>query len=72
MGVAVRPRELADVPGMPWDADPVAVLCLGRIPEFPSRPTLELDQWAVADRPQNSSPKTSGREPEPAHTYVLI
>jgi 5,6-dimethylbenzimidazole synthase len=33
---------------MPADADPVAVLCLGPVDEFPDRPQLEIDQWASA------------------------
>jgi 5,6-dimethylbenzimidazole synthase len=31
---------------MPDDAEPVAILCLGPVPEFPDRPALELDNWA--------------------------
>ncbi|OBA86367.1 5,6-dimethylbenzimidazole synthase [Mycobacteriaceae bacterium 1482268.1] len=42
-----EPRELAELLGMPPDAEPVAVLCLGPVPEFPPRPMLEIDQWAV-------------------------
>jgi 5,6-dimethylbenzimidazole synthase len=41
------PRKLADLLDMPDGADPVAVLCLGPVPEFPDRPVLELDQWAL-------------------------
>jgi len=33
---------------MPADAEPVAILCLGPVPEFPDRPALELDGWAFA------------------------
>jgi len=40
------PAALADLLGMPADAEPVAVLCLGPVPEFPDRPALEIDQWA--------------------------
>src|ERR1700733_4348962 len=32
---------------MPAGAKPVAVLCLGRVPEFYPRPMLEMDQWAL-------------------------
>lgn len=42
------PHRLADLLGMPDGAEPVAVLCLGPVPEFPDRPALELDQWAQA------------------------
>ncbi|KUI36882.1 5,6-dimethylbenzimidazole synthase [Mycobacterium sp. GA-2829] len=41
------PRRLADLLGMPDGAEPVAVLCLGPVPEFPDRPVLELDRWAL-------------------------
>lgn len=42
------PRRLAHLLAMPDDAEPVAVLCLGPVPEFPDRPALELDNWAFA------------------------
>ncbi|MEB3984409.1 5,6-dimethylbenzimidazole synthase [Mycobacterium sp. 663a-19] len=42
------PRRLAALLGMPAGAEPVAILCLGPVPEFPERPALELDGWAVA------------------------
>jgi 5,6-dimethylbenzimidazole synthase len=41
-----EPRALADLLGMPPDAEPVAILCLGPVPEFPDRPMLEIDEWA--------------------------
>lgn len=41
-----EPRALADLLGMPADAEPVAILCLGPVPEFPERPALEVDEWA--------------------------
>src|ERR1700758_277346 len=40
------PQRLADLLAMPADAEPVAILCLGPVPEFPDRPALELDGWA--------------------------
>ena len=40
------PCRLAELLGMPEDAEPVAILCLGPVPDFPDRPALELDQWA--------------------------
>ena len=42
------PRRLAELLAMPADAEPVAILCLGPVPEFPDRPALELDGWAHA------------------------
>src|SRR5689334_10814409 len=42
------PQRLGSLLGMPDDAEPVAILCLGPVPEFPDRPALELDGWAVA------------------------
>lgn len=41
------PQRLAELLGMPDDAEPVAILCLGPVPEFPERPQLEIDQWAL-------------------------
>jgi 5,6-dimethylbenzimidazole synthase len=40
------PRRLADLLVMPDEAEPVAILCLGPVPDFPDRPALEIDQWA--------------------------
>jgi 5,6-dimethylbenzimidazole synthase len=42
------PQQLAALLAMPADAEPVAILCLGPVPEFPDRPALELDGWAFA------------------------
>ena len=42
------PTELAALLGIPDDAEPIAVLCMGPVPEFPDRPQLELDHWATA------------------------
>ena len=42
------PQRLAALLAMPPDAEPVAILCLGPVPEFPDRPALELDGWAYA------------------------
>ena len=42
------PHRLAALLAMPADAEPVAILCLGPVPDFPDRPALELDGWAVA------------------------
>jgi 5,6-dimethylbenzimidazole synthase len=40
------PQRLAQLLVMPPDAEPVAILCLGPVPEFPDRPALELYNWA--------------------------
>src|SRR5215211_4186077 len=40
------PHKLAELMAMPDDAEPVAILCLGPVPEFPDRPALEIDQLA--------------------------
>jgi 5,6-dimethylbenzimidazole synthase len=42
------PQRLAALLGLPTGAEPVAVLCLGPVPEFPDQPALELDGWAYA------------------------
>ncbi|MDT5172931.1 MAG: 5,6-dimethylbenzimidazole synthase [Mycobacterium sp.] len=42
------PHRLAALLRMPADAEPVAILCLGPVPEFPDRPALELDGWTLA------------------------
>ncbi|CAN5517211.1 5,6-dimethylbenzimidazole synthase [soil metagenome] len=41
-----EPRALARLLGIPDDAEPVAILCLGPVPGFPERPALEIDRWA--------------------------
>ncbi|MGE2727693.1 5,6-dimethylbenzimidazole synthase [Mycolicibacterium pulveris] len=43
-----EPARLAELLDMPQGAEPVAILCLGPVPEFPDRPALELDDWAHA------------------------
>lgn len=43
-----EPASLAELLGIPEGAEPVAILCLGPVPEFPDRPALELDDWAHA------------------------
>jgi 5,6-dimethylbenzimidazole synthase len=40
------PQKLAALLAMPDDAEPIAILCIGPVPEFPDRPALEIDQWA--------------------------
>jgi 5,6-dimethylbenzimidazole synthase len=40
------PARLGRLLGIPDDAEAVAILCLGPVPEFPDRPALEIDEWA--------------------------
>jgi 5,6-dimethylbenzimidazole synthase len=42
-----EPQRLAALLDMPAGAEPVAVLCLGPVPEFPDRPQLEIDEWTT-------------------------
>jgi 5,6-dimethylbenzimidazole synthase len=42
------PVELAELVGIPAGGEPIAVLCLGPVPEFYERPMLEQEGWAVA------------------------
>src|ERR1700761_3254790 len=39
------PIRLGALLAMPDDAEPVAILCLGPVPDFPPRPQLEIDRW---------------------------
>ena len=63
------PGELAQLLSLPRGAEPVAVLCLGPVPEFPDRPMLEIAQWTTA-RPlselvyENSWPDRRDARPE--------
>jgi 5,6-dimethylbenzimidazole synthase len=41
------PHRVGELLGLPGDAVAVAILCLGPVPEFPDRPQLEIDEWAV-------------------------
>jgi 5,6-dimethylbenzimidazole synthase len=40
-----EPEALRELLRMPAGSKPVAVLCLGRVPEFYPRPMLEMTQW---------------------------
>lgn len=40
-----EPTKLATLLGIPDEAEPVAILCLGPVPDFPDRPALEIDEW---------------------------
>lgn len=42
-----EPGKLAELLYMPEGAEPVAILCLGPVPEFPERPQLEIDEWTL-------------------------
>jgi 5,6-dimethylbenzimidazole synthase len=41
------PAALGTLLAMPDGAEPVAILCLGPVPDFPPRPQLELDHWTL-------------------------
>jgi 5,6-dimethylbenzimidazole synthase len=41
------PVRLGELLAMPDDAQPVAILCLGPVPDFPARPQLEIDRWTL-------------------------
>ena len=41
------PHRLGELLGIPAGGEPVAVLCLGPVPDFPDRPALELDEWTL-------------------------
>jgi 5,6-dimethylbenzimidazole synthase len=41
------PVRLGALLAIPDDAEPVAILCLGPVPDFPPRPQLEIDQWTL-------------------------
>ena len=60
-----QPLPLAELMGMPGDAEPVAILCLGPVPEFPDRPVLEIEHWTVG-RPLPEFVSENGWSPEPA------
>jgi 5,6-dimethylbenzimidazole synthase len=63
------PQRLSSLLAMPAGAEPVAILCLGPVPDFPDRPALELDGWAFA-RPLSEfvCENRWGRTPPPAGT----
>jgi len=41
------PVRLGTLLAMPDGAEPVAILCLGPVPDFPQRPQLEIDRWTL-------------------------
>jgi 5,6-dimethylbenzimidazole synthase len=54
-----EPVGLSALLAMPDGAEPVAILCLGPVPDFPHRPQLEIDQWTVG-RPLNEFVSENG------------
>ncbi|WP_221899551.1 nitroreductase family protein, partial [Bathymodiolus platifrons methanotrophic gill symbiont] len=40
------PEQLSTLLKMPVGSQPIAILCLGHVEEFYSRPMLELENWA--------------------------
>ena len=59
------PARLAALLGMPVNAEPVAVLCLGPVPDFPTRPVLEIEQW-TRGRPLSDFVTENGWSHRPA------
>lgn len=60
------PVRLRSLLAMPDDAEAVAILCLGPVPDFPPRPQLEIDNWTLG-RPLNEFVSENGwAEPAPA------
>jgi 5,6-dimethylbenzimidazole synthase len=56
------PVRLGALLGMPDGAEPVAILCLGPVPDFPRRPQLEIDEWTRA-RPLSGFVSENGWAP---------
>jgi len=60
------PVRLGSLLAMPDDAEAVAILCLGPVPNFPPRPQLEIDHWTLG-RPLNEFvSENRWAEPAPA------
>jgi 5,6-dimethylbenzimidazole synthase len=65
------PQRLATLLSIPAGAEPVAILCLGPVPDFPDRPSLEVDGWTygrplaefVSENRWGPAPKTVRRHP---------
>jgi 5,6-dimethylbenzimidazole synthase len=64
------PDRLGALLGMPDDAEPVAVLCLGPVPDFPDRPALEIDRWTFG-RPLAEFVSENGWSTPPVPDPVL-
>lgn len=58
------PLRVARLLDMPPGAEPVAILCLGPVPEFPDRPVLELEHWTLG-RPLHEFVSENGWAPAP-------
>lgn len=54
------PQRLAALLAMPADAEPVAILCLGPVPEFRTGPRWNWMAGPTRGHSRNSSPKTDG------------
>lgn len=48
-----NPDALEKLLEIPVDAKAIAVLCLGHVSKFYSRPMLELEDWANREKSQN-------------------
>jgi len=57
------PVRLAALLAMPDGAEPVAILCLGPVPDFPHRPQLEIDEWTLG-RPLSEFVSENGWAPD--------
>jgi 5,6-dimethylbenzimidazole synthase len=60
------PYRLGALLGMPDDAEPVAILCLGPVPDFPPRPQLEIDRWTLGRPLSEFVSKNGWAAPTPA------
>lgn len=63
-----EPRALAALLGMPADAQPLALLCLGQVEAFYAGPMLEQEGWTArmplhAVLAENVWPQAEGRDP---------
>jgi 5,6-dimethylbenzimidazole synthase len=56
------PGRLGALLAMPDGAEPVAILCLGPVPDFPHRPQLEIDEWTLG-RPLSGFVSENGWPP---------
>jgi len=64
------PARLGALLGMPDDAEPVAILCLGPVPDFPDRPALEIDEWTFGS-PLDEFVSENGWAAQPAPAVGL-
>ena len=66
------PDRLGALLGIPDDAEPVAVLCLGPVPDFPDRPALEIDRWTFGRPLSEFVRRTDGRRPPVAPIAAAV